>query len=68
MLTLCGTQIKKDVIESFKNAFANPENAPDAGIIWDWVSSDMHMDLGKTYNSNYIDECFDLLVDRELAK
>lgn len=56
--------IKNDVIESFNAAVANPENTLDAGISWDFVSSDMHMDLSGVYNFGYIDECFDILVEK----
>jgi len=68
MLMSDGTLIKNDVIESFNAAVDNPENAPDAGIIWDWVSADMHMDLSSIYNYNYIDECFDTLADKYISK
>ena len=63
MLLSNGSMIKNDVIESFNAAVANDENVTNGEIIWDFVSSDMHMDLSGIYNSIYIEECLDELAN-----
>ena len=66
MLLPNGSAIKQDVIDSFNRAVEQSENI-EQGIgttaFWDFVNSDMHLDLKVWYNSQYIDECFDVLAD-----
>lgn len=66
MLLSNGSAIKADVIECFDRAVNQPENI-EQGIgstnFWNFVNSDMHLDLKVWYNAQYIDECFDVLAD-----
>lgn len=60
--------INKDLIESFNKAVVNADNFDSNGlIIWDFVSSDLFMDLGDKYNATYIDNSMDVLIERYLA-
>ena len=66
MLLPNGSMIKNDVIESFNKAIDNEFNLrPGFGTtdFWNFVESDMYMDLRMFYNSEYIDACFDVLAD-----
>ena len=66
MLLPYGEMIKNDVIESFNKAIDNEFNLrPGFGStdFWNFVESDMYMDLRMFYNSEYIDQCFDVLAD-----
>ena len=64
MLLPNGSAIKNDVIESFNRAVENNENIQSGEINWNFVESDMFMDLRIFYASEYIIECFDALADR----
>jgi hypothetical protein len=61
--------IAEDVVFSFQKAVANKDNL-DQGFgsttFWNFVSADMHMDLSKRYDTTYIDESFDFLVECEI--
>ena len=66
MLLSNGSMIKNDVIESSNKAIDNEFNLrPGFGTtdFWNFVESDMYMDLRMFYNSEYIDECFEALAD-----
>jgi len=63
MLLPNGSMIHNDVIESFKRAVENNENIQSGEINWNFVESDMFMDLRMFYDSEYIIECFDVLAD-----
>ena len=63
MLLPNGSMIKNDVIESFNRAVENNENIESGVINWNFVESDMFMDLRMFYDSEYIIECFDVLAD-----
>jgi hypothetical protein len=64
MLLANGSMIKNDVIESFNSAVANPENQHvGGGINWNFVDADLNLDLGGLYSSEYLLECFEVLVD-----
>lgn len=66
MLLSNGSTIKNDVIESFNRAIENDFNLrPGFGTtdFWNFVESDMYMDLAGIYASSYIDECFETLAD-----
>lgn len=63
MLLPNGSAIKNDVIESFNRAVENNENIQSGEINWNFVESDMFMDLHVYYDSEYIIECFDVLAD-----
>ena len=63
MLLPNGSAIKNDVIESFNRAVENNENIQSGEINWNFVESDMFMDLRTFYASEYIIECFDVLAD-----
>jgi len=63
MLLPNGSMIHNDVIESFKRAVENNENIESGEINWNFVESDMFMDLRMFYASEYIIECFDVLAD-----
>lgn len=66
MLLSNGSAIKNDVIESFNRAVNAPQNI-EQGIgttdFWNFVNADMYFDLKMFYNSQYIDECMDVLAD-----
>jgi len=64
-----GSMIKADVVESFQKAIRNDFNLrPGFGStdFWNFVESDMYMDLAGIYASTYIDECFKALADLEM--
>jgi hypothetical protein len=64
-----GSMIKADVVESFQKAIRNDFNLrPGFGStdFWNFVESDMYMDLAGIYASSYIDECFEVLADLEM--
>jgi len=66
MLLPNGSAIKQDVIDSFNRAIENEFNLrPGFGTtdFWNFVESDMYMELRVFYNSEYIDECFEALAD-----
>ena len=64
MLLPNGTMIKNDVIETFNAAISCIENQrTNGGINWNFVESDMYMELSSVYASTYIDECFETLAD-----
>lgn len=60
-----GSMIKMDVIEAFQKAVKNPVNQyQGGGINWDYVDADLQIDLGVFYNSDYLNDCLEVLVDR----
>ena len=68
MLLKNGAAIKLDVIEAFNKAVNNPENQHEGGgINWNFVDADLNLDLGTFYNTEYLYECFDVLVDNYFA-
>ena len=69
MLLPNGSAIKNDVIESFNAAVANDENVrADGSIEWNFVDADLNIALGGFYSSDYLYECFDVLVDNYFDK
>ena len=68
MLLSNGSMIKNDVIEAFNAAVANPENInTSGGINWNFVDADLQIDLGVIYSSDYLNDCFEVLVDNHFA-
>ena len=64
MLLENGAMIKMDVIEAFNKAVVNPNNIHQGGgINWDFVDADLNLDLGMWYTSEYLYECFEVLVN-----
>ena len=64
MLNKNGAVIKSDVIEAFNEAVANEENqVKGGGLNWNFVDADLSIGLGKLYTSEYLCECFEVLVD-----
>lgn len=64
MLLPNGSMIKQDVIDCFNKAVMQSENVNEDGSMnWNFVESDMHLDLKVWYNAEYINECFDALAD-----
>ena len=66
MLLPNGSIIKQDVIDCFNRAVENDFNTrPGVGTtdFWNFVESDMYSELRVFYNSQYIDECFNVLAD-----
>ena len=66
MLLPNGSMIKQDVIDSFNRAIENDFNLRPGFAttdFWNFVESDMYMDLSGIYASSYIDECFEALAD-----
>ena len=64
MLLPSGAMIKNDVIEAFNKATKNPENINSSGgINWNFVDADLNLDLSLCYTSEYLYECFEVLVD-----
>ena len=64
MLLENGAMIKQDVIDAFDNAVANPENLyENGGVNWDFVDADLNLDLNGVYDTDYLFECFGVLVD-----
>lgn len=69
MLLPNGSTIKDDVIECFNKAIDNEFNLRpgfNTTDFWNFVESDMYMGLRDFYNSEYIDACFDVLVDEAI--
>ena len=66
MLLENGAMIKQDVINSFEKAVVAEENVAK-GVsttdFWNFVESDMYMDLSAFYADTYIQECFEKLAD-----
>ena len=59
-----GSAIKQDVIDSFRKATTNPDNINSSGgLNWDFVDSDLCLDLRDFYSMDYLYECFEVLVD-----
>tara|TARA_R110001592_G_scaffold225120_1_gene480886 strand:- start:357 stop:617 length:261 start_codon:yes stop_codon:yes gene_type:complete len=61
--------ITADVVFSFQKAVENKFNLDQrfgSTNFWNFVSADMHMDLSKRYDTTYIDESFDFLVECEI--
>jgi hypothetical protein len=68
MLLPYGAMIKNDVIEAFNAAVVNPDNIHQGGgINWNFVDSDLQIGLGVIYNSDYLNDCFAVLVDKHFA-
>ena len=66
MLLPTGEMIKQDVIDSFNNAIEDDFNLLMGFAttdFWNFVESDMYMDLSGIYASSYIDECFEALAE-----
>ena len=64
MLLKNGSVIKNDVIDAFNRAVEKQENLnSDGSINWNFVESDMYMDLRIFYDGEYITECFDACAD-----
>ena len=64
-----GSMIKADVVASFDKAIRDDFNLrPGFGStdFWNFVESDMYMDLSGVYASSYIDECFATLAEIEV--
>jgi hypothetical protein len=60
-----GTAIKADVVESFNKAVGSKENwNTDGSMNWNFVDSDINLDLGAFYSADYLYECFNALADR----
>lgn len=60
-----GTAIKSDVIASFDDAICAPENLArgfNSTNFWNFVESDMYLDLIGIYSESYIDACLDVLA------
>ena len=68
MLLENGAAIHNDIIEAFNNAVANEENQHEGGgINWDFVDADLNLELGDFYATEYLYECFDVLVNNYFA-
>ena len=68
MLLPYGEMIKNYVIEAFNAAVTNPENINSSGgINWNFVDADLQIDLGVIYSSDYLNDCFEVLVDNHFA-
>ena len=68
MLLSNGSMIKNDIIEAFNAAVANSENQHEGGgINWNFVDADLNLDLGTFYSTDYLYECFEVLVDNYFA-
>jgi len=69
MLLPNGSAIKDDVIECFTKAIDDEFNLRpgfNTTEFWNFVESDMYMGLRDFYTSEYIDACFDVLVDEAI--
>ena len=69
MLLPNGSAIKNDVIECFCKAIDDKFNLRsgfNTTEFWNFVESDMYMGLRGIYSSEYIDACFDVLVDEAI--
>ena len=61
-----GSTIKADVVESFQKAIRNDFNLrPGFGStdFWNFVESDMYLDLNMYYDGEQISACFDACAD-----
>lgn len=68
MLLPNGAMIKNDVIECFNKAVENPENLHEGGgVNWNFVDADLNIELGAYYATEYLYECFEVLVDNYFA-
>lgn len=68
MLLENGAMIKQDVIDAFDKAVNNPENLyQGGGVNWDFVDADLNLDLNGVYSTDYLFECFGVLVDNYFA-
>ena len=59
--------INEDIIRSFNKATRNDFNLrPGFGStdFWNFVESDMYIELSERYNSEYIDACFEFLAEQ----
>jgi hypothetical protein len=66
MLLSNGSAIKQDVIDSFNRAIDDEFNLRSGfgtTEFWNFVESDMYMDLRMFYSSEYINQCFEALAD-----
>lgn len=64
MLLQNGAMMKNDVIEAFARAVNDPDNLHQGGgVNWDFVDADLYLDLGNVYAAEYLNECFEVLVD-----
>ena len=71
MLLENGAMIKADVIKSFNRAVEAKDNIAqglNTTNFWNFVESDMYMELSIFYSSDYIMECFDRLADEWESK
>ena len=69
MLLPNGSAIKNDVIDCFNKAIDDEFNLRpgfNTTEFWNFVESDMYMDLAGIYASTYIDECIETLCDNIL--
>lgn len=65
MLLQNGSMIKNDIIEAFNAAVENQENINSSGgINWDYVDADLNIELGVFYDTEYLRDCFEVLVDK----
>ena len=63
MLLPNGSAIKNDVIDCFNEAIDNSENVnADGSINWNFVESDLYLELHGIYSAEYLDACFDVMV------
>ena len=70
MLLENGSMIKQDVIESFEKAIKDDFNLRpgfNTTDFWNFVESNMYIELAGIYASSYIDECFNTLSDNLLG-
>lgn len=64
MLTSYGSMIKNDIIEAFDAAVTNPENInTSGGINWNFVDTDIFIPLGVFYDTEYLNDCIEVLVN-----
>ena len=64
MLLPNGSMIKNDVIDAFNKAIDNPENQnADGTMNWNFVDADLHIDMSGFYSTDYLNACFDVMVD-----
>ena len=68
MLLPNGSMIKQDVIDCFNAAVNNPANQHEGGgMNWNFVDADLNIQLGMFYATDYLYECFEVLVDNYFA-
>lgn len=69
MLTSYGAMIKNDILEAFDAAVTNPENInTSGGINWNYVESDIFIPLAVFYDTEYLNDCIDVLVDNYFTR